>query len=62
MPKKVVKLATRRNRLRRLIKEALRLEFSLKKEKVYTFRVMKNPGEIGLSQAKEAMHEIWTPS
>ena len=57
--KKIAKLATRRNRLRRLLKEALRLEFRLEKGKFYTFRAAKDPGEIGLKETKEALHAIW---
>ena len=60
IPKKIAKLATRRNRLRRLIKEALRLEFQPAKEKLYVFRALKDPGEIGLAQTKETIHALWS--
>ena len=58
IPKKVVKLATGRNRLRRLIKEALRLRFLLEKEKMYVFRAVKNPGEVGLAETKEMLNVL----
>ncbi len=58
IPKKIIKLATRRNRLRRLIKEALRLGTHADPEKAFTFRVTKDPGEIGLAKAKEAMRSV----
>ena len=61
IPKKVAKLATRRNQLRRLIKEVLRLEHSLAKEKIYIFKVFKDPGDIGLEGVKKAIHELRFP-
>ena len=61
IPKKVAKLATRRNRLRRLLKEALRLEYLPDKGKLYIFKVLKDPGETGLDGVRKAMHALQLP-
>ena len=54
VPKKVVSLATKRNRLKRLIREAVRVEGRFqKRDQVYYFRVREWPGEIGLSDVKK---------
>ena len=59
IPKKTAPLAVRRNRLRRLIKEALRLDFKLSGGKLYVVYVSKDPGPVGLAQTKKIIHEAW---
>ena len=54
IPKKIARLATRRNRLRRLIKEVFRLEYSSVpvKEKLYIFKVLKIPETLAWQRQK----------
>ena len=59
IPKKKIHLAVRRNRLRRLIKEAVRADISLADKKMYIFRVKRDPGSIGLKEVKEAVKAAW---
>jgi ribonuclease P protein component len=59
IPKKVVRLATDRNRLKRLMREALRTGgFKLLDGKVYSFRVHQKPGPIGLDEALRAVRTL----
>jgi|GEM_PF-2875661 len=58
IPKKIVRLATRRNRLKRLLREAFRKESRLEPEKAYLFRVMQNPGDLGLKETKNIMNGL----
>lgn len=59
VPKKLVPLATRRNRLRRLIREAVRHDpfFSVAAGR-YEFKVTSSPGEPGLNEVKAALKKI----
>ena len=59
IPKKVARLATRRNRLRRLIQEAVRLERSVSREKLYVFKALKDPGDVGLAEVSRKIDELW---
>ncbi len=59
IPKKVVHLATDRNRIKRLIREAVRENSCFKDQsKVYLFRVLKTPLKPRLSQVKELLKKI----
>ena len=61
VPKKIVRLATRRNRIKRLIREAWRLGAPLSKNpgKVYLFRVEKMPArDLGLKDAQSAVKNL----
>lgn len=48
IPKRVIPLAARRNRIRRLLREAVRLDAWFKKTNVYKFRVGRLPKELNL--------------
>jgi RNase P protein component len=53
VPKSVVPLATRRNRLRRLIREAVRADdYFGHAKKIYYFRVHRWPGDVRLQDVK----------
>ena len=58
VPKKIVHLATERNRIKRLVREAFRKESSLDSGKTYAFRVMNKPGAIGLNDVKNTMNQL----
>ncbi len=55
IPKKVVFLATERNKIKRLIREAFRHRMSLNSKKAYLFRVVRYPGNVGLREINDAM-------
>ena len=59
IPKKTVHLATDRNRIRRLIREATRAHPYFKdQDKVYLFRVLKAPLKPRLSQVQALLEKI----
>ena len=58
IPKKIVRLAVRRNRIRRVLREALR-DRLLVEEKVYLFKVLRSPENVDLESARQAIHEIF---
>ena len=58
VPKKIVRLAVHRNRLKRLIRESFRKQERLNLKKAYLFRVLQDPGDLGLKQAQEAMSRL----
>ena len=60
VPKKIVRLATQRNRIKRLIREAFRKEDHLDVGKMYFFRVMQYPGDIGLKEVQDLMDRLIT--
>lgn len=57
IPKKVVPLAVKRNRLKRLIREAVRQEafFKGSEDRVYWFRVFKAPQVLDLNGVKQTI-------
>ena len=57
VPKKIVRQAVRRNRIKRVLREALRLE-TLSNGKVHLFRVLRMPQSVDLKDAKKAVHEL----
>ena len=57
VPKKVVAKAVRRNRLKRVLREALRRAV-LPGGKVHIFKVMRVPETVNLKTAQEALHEL----
>ena len=61
VPKKTVRLATRRNRLKRLIREAFRKKNDLEMGKAYIFQVKQNPGDPGLKEVQEVMDRLVVP-
>lgn len=61
VPKKLVPLATRRNRIRRLIREAVRHDpFFSAVDSRYEFKVSSSPGDPGLPEVKAALQKIKT--
>ena len=59
VPKKVVPLATQRNRLKRLIRETVRLDRYFDKQPgVYHFRVGRFPGPLGLEEVRRVVHQL----
>ncbi len=59
VPKKVVPLATRRNRLKRLLREAVRGDaYFGNNTKVYYFRIHRWPGDLGLADVKEKIKKL----
>ena len=58
IPKKVVRQAVRRNRIRRVLREALRERAGLDAGKTHFFKVIRAPEGVGLAMAKKALHEI----
>jgi len=52
VPKKLVRLATERNRLKRLVREAVRKDAFFKAPRVYYFRVLARPTKPGLSDVQ----------
>ena len=63
VPKKIVPLATRRNRLRRLIREAVRHDpFFLESGALFEFKVTSFSKEPDLSEVKAALKKLKTES
>ena len=58
IPKKIVRLAVRRNRIKRVLREALRSKPFLKENKVYVFKVFRSPEKVSLESAQLAIHDI----
>jgi ribonuclease P protein component len=59
IPKKIVRKAVRRNRIRRVLREALRQEpVSSPGAKTHVFKVLRSPENVSLHVAKQAIHEL----
>ena len=58
IPKKIVRLATQRNRIKRLIREAFRKEVLIDQKKLYGFRVMRKPRDPGLKEVQEIIAKL----
>ena len=60
VPKKIIRLASRRNRLKRLLRETFRLDLGLgSDEKVLHFKVAGDPGKhIGLNEVRLAVKKL----
>ncbi len=58
IPKKTVRLSTRRNRLKRLIREAFRKEGLVNSEKIYQFRVIQDPGDPGFHETRDRVEHL----
>ena len=59
VPKRVVKLATRRNRIKRLVREAVRKNsFFCDHQKVYLLRVLSFVPHLDLNQTDNAIREL----
>ena len=58
IPKKIVRLAVRRNRIRRVLREALRGR-AVAENKVYLLKVLRSPEKVNLESARLAVHEIF---
>ncbi|MCG3177295.1 MAG: Ribonuclease P protein component [Candidatus Omnitrophica bacterium] len=58
VPKRSVRLAIRRNRIKRLIREAVRLDglFS-RQDRTHLLKVQRDPGAIGLAETRQALRE-----
>ncbi len=55
IPKRVVKRAAVRNRIRRVLREALRLDPFFQEDKVYLLKVSSLPKAVDLAMAKKAL-------
>ena len=58
IPKKIVKQAVRRNRLKRVLREALRNAPFLTARKLHRFKVLRAPERVDLRMAREAVGEL----
>jgi ribonuclease P protein component len=58
IPKKVVKQAVRRNRIKRVLREALKEERILERDKTHVFKVLRSPEGVNLQMAKQAVREL----
>ena len=58
IPKRAVKLAVRRNRLKRVLKEAVKKDPFFTKEKTYRLKVLAWPKEAGLKEAQRALGSL----
>ena len=58
VPKKIVNRAVRRNRIKRILREALREEPCLSAGKVHLFRVLRQPEVANVAMAKKAVYEL----
>ena len=58
IPKKIVRLATQRNRIKRLIREAWRQEKHLDSKRIYFFRVKHNPGNLNLKKVQKEINQL----
>lgn len=59
VPKKSVRLATQRNRIKRLIREAVRLDGLFgEADRTYLLKVQRDPGGIGLDQTRQQLHAL----
>jgi ribonuclease P protein component len=58
IPKKIVPLAVRRNRIKRLIREVTRKNSAFSGPKLYSFRVHSEPGgQVGLQDVRQAIEQ-----
>jgi len=55
IPKRIVKRAVARNRVRRVLREAVRLDPFFREEKVYILKVLRLPKTVDLPMAKKAI-------
>lgn len=58
-PKKIIKLAVKRNRVRRLIREVLRKEFVLEAGSFYHFKIRRAPENPDYQSTKDAVWTAW---
>ena len=58
IPKRLVKHAVVRNRIRRVLREAVRLGPFFKEEKVYLLRVSRSPKTVDLSMAMKTIESL----
>ena len=58
VPKRIVGKAVRRNRIKRVLREALRQEIFSSMGQVRVFRVVRSPEVVDLKMAKQAVHEL----
>lgn len=55
IPKRIVKRAVVRNRVRRVLREAVKQDPFFREEKVYVLKVLRLPKAVGLHMAKKAI-------
>lgn len=58
VPKRAVKLAVKRNRIKRVLREAVRLDPFFGKTKIYRLRVSEMPRQIDLKEAQKALSAL----
>ena len=59
VPKRIVKQAVARNRIRRVLREALKTNPCFREEKVYTLKVLRLPKTVDLYAAKKALECLY---
>ena len=58
VPKKIVRLAVARNRLKRLIREAVRADDFFQAPKIFFVRIIKKPETLNLSLVKQMLNNL----
>ena len=58
VPKAVVKLAVNRNRLKRVLREAVKLDSFFAKDRSYRLRVKQMPRTVDLKSARKGLEEL----
>jgi ribonuclease P protein component len=58
VPKRAVKLAVKRNRIKRVLREAVRLDPFFAKNRIYRLRVSEMPIQIDLKEAQKALSTL----
>ena len=58
IPKRAVKLAVKRNRIKRVLREAVRLDPFFDKTKIYRLKVNQMPVKIDLKEARKALSSL----
>jgi ribonuclease P protein component len=59
IPKKIVRQAVRRNRIKRVLREVLRNKPFFEKTKVYVFKVLRSPETVNLESARQIIDELF---
>ena len=56
--KRLVRQASARNRIRRVLREAVRLDAGLSQDKAYFLKVVKRPASVNLRSAQAMLKEL----
>lgn len=60
IPKKIVHQAVRRNRIKRVLREALKNKLFFEQNKIYVFKVLRSPIKVNLQSAKIVIDELFS--